>query len=833
MPASRFTFTAFGEADLTDGHIIHGVTFTQPDVPTLSFSVTDNDGTLSGDFFDRARDFSGQTAEITRDGDEIGNGGKIYAERVFEVEGSDGKTYTLVEIEQEHSHVDYFAYLGDVPPAGVALTVGDISNVGRKGVAYEDLGAGDLPPNIVEIAAGSDDFNILVKALSAAGLVETVQNANDITVFAPTDAAFTQLAVDLGFEGDTTDEDAVFDAIVGALTELGGGDPIPLLTDVLLYHVSPGEKSAAEIDAAETVDTLLAGATFGTEGTALIDNEPDIANPEIVIPDIPASNGTIQAIDRVLIPLDIPGNEPEPELPNIVEIATGSDDFNLLVKALSAAGLVETVQDASDITVFAPTDAAFTQLAVDLGFEGDTSDEDAVFDAIVAALTELGGGDPIPLLTDVLLYHVSPGAKSAEEIDAAETIETLLADATFTTEGSELIDNEPDIENPDIVIPDIPASNGTVQAIDRVLLPLDIPGNEPEPELPTLTEIVAASGGVFDENREDFDLLLNALQAAGLAEALNDPEADLTVFAPNDAAFVGLAQALGFEGEDEGGAFAYIVEALTLLSGGEDPIPLLTDILLYHVAPTSFDSTEVLASETLPTLLGTELGVDGTSLVDQDPDVADPQLIATDIPASNGIAHVIDGVLLPVDVLPSDGSNGVDFEIGDDANETFRTGRDNDFVSGLGGRDDIGLGRGDDVGLGGDGNDILRGNAGNDILNGGDGNDTVRGGRDNDRIDGGAGRDVIVGGRGDDMLAGGADADLFIFNRESGTDTISDFEIGADLIRLRGVGSDDFDDIQEIITDTDAGAVIEIGEVKITLEGVRAADLTESDFVFA
>ena len=51
--------------------------------------------------------------------------------------------------------------------------------------------------NIIDIASGSDDFQLLVRALSATNLVDTVRNLDDITVFAPTDAAFTQLAVDL------------------------------------------------------------------------------------------------------------------------------------------------------------------------------------------------------------------------------------------------------------------------------------------------------------------------------------------------------------------------------------------------------------------------------------------------------------------------------------------------------------------------------------------------------------------------------------------------------------------------------------------------------------
>ena len=79
----------------------------------------------------------------------------------------------------------------------------------------------EAPANIVDIAAGSDAFGLLVRALDAAGLTETVRGLDDVTVFAPTDAAFAALAADLGYAGDPADEDAVFDALVAALTDLG------------------------------------------------------------------------------------------------------------------------------------------------------------------------------------------------------------------------------------------------------------------------------------------------------------------------------------------------------------------------------------------------------------------------------------------------------------------------------------------------------------------------------------------------------------------------------------------------------------------------------------
>ena len=494
-------------------------------------------------------------------------------------------------------------------------------------------------------------------------------------------------------------------------------------------------------------------------------------------------------------------------LPNIVEIATGSDDFNILVKALSTAGLVETVQNADDITVFAPTDAAFIALAVDLGYGGDTADEHAVFDFIAGQLAALNNGDAVSLLTDILFYHVSPGAKTAAEVDAADQIVTLLTDTTFGSEGTELTDNEPDVANPNIVIPDVPASNGTVQVIDRVLLPIDIPGNEPaDPPAPmeTIAGLVAMSGGTFDGDNTDFDMLLAAVQTAGLAGALDDPDADLTVFAPTDAAFIGLAQALGFGGDDEAGAFAYLVEALSLLGGG-NPIPLLTEVLTYHVSPGAKDATAVLGSTTIETLQGGSLGVNGTMLVDADPDVADPSIVATNLPASNGIVHVLDGVLLPADLLQSDGSNKVDFVIDDDAGSLIKVARDNDFVDGNGGDDRIFLGRGDDVGFGG---------AGNDFINGGAGNDT------------------IVGGEGDDSLFGGNGLDVFVFAAGDGHDRITRFEKGEDKIDLSAFGFADFADIADHIDHLANGAKIDLdGQLSIRLH-FNGAPLDEGDFIF-
>ena len=389
---------------------------------------------------------------------------------------------------------------------------------------------------------------------------------------------------------------------------------------------------------------------------------------------------------------------------NIVDIAAGSEDFSILVTALNTAGLTDTVRAADDITVFAPTNAAFAALAGDLGFDGETSDGDAVFGFIAGALTELGGGDPIPLLTDILLYHVAPGARTEPTITGSEGIATLLEGAEIAPAGGALVDGEPDLLDPVIVLPDVAADNGIIQGINRVLVPIDIPGNDRA----TIAGIVAESGGTFDTDASDFDLLLNALQAAGLTGALDNPNSNLTVFAPNDAAFVAAAQALGYDGSDEAGAFAFIVDAVTLLSFGNNPVPLLSDILLYHVAPGALGSDAVLGSTTIETLLGFDLGVDGAALVDGEPNLPDATIIATDIAASNGFVHVVDGVLIPVDLLPSNGGNDpAGFLFGDDTAESFVLGDNNDYVSAGGGDDTITGGAGDDVIVGGAGEDTV------------------------------------------------------------------------------------------------------------------------------
>jgi len=166
----------------------------------------------------------------------------------------------------------------------------------------------------------------------------------------------------------------------------------------------------------------------------------------------------------------------------------------------------------------------------------------------------------------------------------------------------------------------------------------------------TLTEIVAASGGEFDRNPFDYDLLLNAVIAADLADALNDESIDVTLFAPNDWGFIRLARDLGYGGWKEDEAFAFIVDALTTLGGG-NPIPLLTDILLYHVATESLSPLQVIFAGEIETLQGGVIRPQFLRLRDNEPDLRDPYVfLPLNVKASNGRLHTITRVLIPIDI---------------------------------------------------------------------------------------------------------------------------------------------------------------------------------------
>ncbi len=272
---------------------------------------------------------------------------------------------------------------------------------------------GEAPKaDIVDTAANAGQFNTLVAAVKAAGLVETLKGEGPFTVFAPNDAAFEKLPK-------------------GTLELLLKPENKEKLTNILTYHVVAGKvmaKDAAKLTEAETVfgQKLSIDATDGVK----------IDGAKVITTDIECSNGVIHVIDSVILPKDIVG------------VAAGNDDFSTLVAAVKAAELVETLQGDGPFTVFAPNNAAFDKLP-----EG--------------TVEELLKPENREKLTAILTYHVVAG-----KVMAADVVKLTEA---ATVQGQkvkiEVKDGTVHVDGAKVIATDIKCSNGVIHVIDSVILP--------------------------------------------------------------------------------------------------------------------------------------------------------------------------------------------------------------------------------------------------------------------------------------------------------------------------------------------------------------------------
>jgi transforming growth factor-beta-induced protein len=294
------------------------------------------------------------------------------------------------------------------------------------------------PGTLAEVAT-SAGFGALVAAADKAGLVAALSDPKaDLTVFAPTDAAFNSLAKSLGF----ADANAMVTALDGAT-----------LAKILTYHVLPTNETAAELIAGGATQATLFSLTPGTPTTLAVSTtmgvkltDAALNQATVIGADVAASNGVIHVIDKVLVP---------PGVLNVVQMAQSNPTFSVLVEAVVAANLAGTLSDTmKSFTVFAPSDAAF-----------------------VAALTELSTtkADLLarPDLGAILTYHVVSGNVRAADVVALPkpaTVPTLLAGKTFSVD-SNLAITDGNARMAMLVATDVIASNGVIHVIDKVLLP--------------------------------------------------------------------------------------------------------------------------------------------------------------------------------------------------------------------------------------------------------------------------------------------------------------------------------------------------------------------------
>ena len=303
---------------------------------------------------------------------------------------------------------------------------------------------------IVEVAVAAGDFNTLVAAVGAADLAETLSGDGPFTVFAPTDDAFAALP----------------EGIVDALLLPENKDA---LTSILTYHVVSGEVFSTDLTEGDVATVEGQSVAIGLEGGVTV-NEANV-----IIADVPASNGVIHAIDAVLLPPDVDAaallesgddmsddeaaeddmaedemaEDDMAEGATIVDVAVEAGTFTTLVAAVEAAGLVDTLSGEGPFTVFAPTDDAFAALP------------EGLVEALLLPENE-------QLLVDILTYHVVPGVVLSTDL-AEGDVETVEGQTVAVSlEGGVFVNDA------EVVAADVEADNGVIHVIDAVLLPPDV-----------------------------------------------------------------------------------------------------------------------------------------------------------------------------------------------------------------------------------------------------------------------------------------------------------------------------------------------------------------------
>ena len=269
----------------------------------------------------------------------------------------------------------------------------------------------DQELNIVETAQEAGNFTTLLTVATDLGLAETLQN-EELTVFAPTDAAF----------------EALPDGLIESLTD-------EQLTEIILYHLLEGTVESNQIEPQQDAETVQG------ERLLLQSNANGVTvngSASVVLADVAASNGVIHAVNEVLLPAEF-------REPGIIETAEAAGGFSILLGAVEDAGLTTTLQFLGDFTVFAPTDDAFNALGIET----------------VEALTS-------EQLTDVLTYHVLDGEVPSTALQPEQTVTALNGENVFITlEGDAVTVNG----TSSVVLADVDADNGVIHAVNQVLLP--------------------------------------------------------------------------------------------------------------------------------------------------------------------------------------------------------------------------------------------------------------------------------------------------------------------------------------------------------------------------
>jgi len=333
-----------------------------------------------------------------------------------------GELVGLVKTPQGGVQINYKGGVSNVVTADVQASNGVIHVIDSVILPAPAPARSAPVGDVVDVAVGAGSFKTLVKIVSDLGLVDTLKNAEALTVFAPSDDAFAKLPA-------------------GTLESLTADQA----KEIVLRHVVTAKVPAAAVTTGDvaTIGGELIGLVKTPQGGVQINYKGGVSN--VVTADVQASNGVIHVIDNVILPAPAP--KAAAPAGDVVDVAVGAGSFTTLVKIVSDLGLVDTLKAAKEVTIFAPSDAAFAKLPAGT-LESLTADQAKA----------------------IVLRHVV-AAKVPAAVVVSGNVRTFgneMIELIKTAQGGVQIRYNGGVSN--VVTADVNASNGIIHVIDKVIL---------------------------------------------------------------------------------------------------------------------------------------------------------------------------------------------------------------------------------------------------------------------------------------------------------------------------------------------------------------------------
>eukprot|EP00197_Chlamydomonas_leiostraca_P013647 CAMPEP_0202860820 /NCGR_PEP_ID=MMETSP1391-20130828/2407_1 /ASSEMBLY_ACC=CAM_ASM_000867 /TAXON_ID=1034604 /ORGANISM="Chlamydomonas leiostraca, Strain SAG 11-49" /LENGTH=724 /DNA_ID=CAMNT_0049540077 /DNA_START=31 /DNA_END=2205 /DNA_ORIENTATION=- len=420
---------------------------------------------------------------------------------------------------------------------------------------------------------------------------DVLKNTSEtVTVFAPTNDAFTELMEDPDFDPSVLNNNTI-------------------VAGILALHVVPTALLSSELtDGMEL--TSLAGPDYKLK-VSIKDGVVEIIAPGsdavVITPNIIGGKSVAHVVNDVLLPAD--------EEMSLYDIIDETDDLKTLQDLVDLVGgdIKATLESMdANITAFAPTNEAFDKLQ-----------------AIVGPL----GPDNLTLIEQVLSAHVAAGQYLAgtPAMHNGAVIPTLLAGVQLTVkvEGDSVYIVSPG-STAKVLSPNTVAGTSVGHVIDTVLLPIPLDGGSHDGNTNGTTNSTSSLFDVLSKDPRVSLLMTQLVPQAGddIISTLKDPNAEITLFAPNNAAFTALIGKFG--------------------TAAASNATLVRSLITLHVAPGTVLSSAVTDGLTINTLSDiplTAVVADGKVSIKAPGSTGN--VVAADVTGGKAVAHIVDAVLLP------------------------------------------------------------------------------------------------------------------------------------------------------------------------------------------